>query len=76
MTASCQTCRHRAEVETVVGMWVSLTEPHCRKFVRAKFDLVNGDTSMPLPCAEAMQIFCGLGEWEPTFWYRIKRAFA
>jgi hypothetical protein len=74
LTDSCQNCRHKVEVATAVAVWVELTEPHCRKFVRSTYDPVSGVTCDPLPCAEAMRTFCGLGDWQPTFWGRVKRA--
>jgi hypothetical protein len=67
-------CRHKVDVPTAVSMWVELTEPHCRKFVSSTYDRVTGTSITPLPCADAMATFCGLGDWQPTFWGRVRRA--
>lgn len=70
---SCQNCRHKREVETVVGEWVSLTEPHCARFVSWSRDRVRGEVVRPLPCQYAMDTFCGLAFWQPTLATRVKR---
>ena len=75
MTASCQNCRHRREVERAAHVFCAVYESRCAKFVTTTYDRIAGAQTKMLTCADAMENFCGLGDWQPTVWHRISRAF-